>query len=300
VPQEKLDVAVVGAGPAGISAGIYCTRFGLKTVVFDNIDQLSQAALSAGIEDYPGIFNLPGPDFVDQFKQHARKQNVDLRDEAVVGIEKTKEGFFVKTEKGSYKTKFVILATGAVHKKAGIKGEEEFAGKGVSSCATCDGPLFRGKPVVVVGGGDTALTYAIFLRGIDCPVTLIHRRTEFRAQPVYVEQAKKLGVNFVTPHTVAEIKGKDKVESVVLDDGKEIKTDAVFIAVGEAPSNELAVKLGAKTNEAGFLIVDEKKETNVPGLFAIGDVAIKPLRIISIGVGEGAIAAEAIRRKVKL
>lgn len=165
---EKTDeqgVIIVGGGPAGASAGLYAVRFGLKALLFDDPDKLSQAALAVVIEDYPGIPNISGTELVKRFKEHARSQGLQIKEEAVKDVAKGKNGIFeVKTDKAAYKAKTVVLATGAAHKEANIPGEKEFRGKGVSYCAPCDGPLFKGKPVVVVGGGDTALTYAVFLK----------------------------------------------------------------------------------------------------------------------------------------
>ncbi len=203
----------------------------------------------------------------------------------------------VRTGNGEYDTKTVIFATGAKHRKVMVPGEAEFAGKGVSYCASCDAPMFRGKKVLVIGGGDTALTDALILKSVGIDVTVVHRRDELRAAKSLEDQAKKAGVKFLWSSIIKEIKGDKMVTSVVLMDVKtkktsEEKVDGVFVAIGTVPLSELANKIGVKTDEAGFIKVDRSQKTNVPGVYAAGDCCDNPSKKIATAVGDGALAAE--------
>ena len=288
--DEISDCVVIGGGPAGLSAGIYAARFGLKVLLLSSPETLSQAESATEIENYAGFKSIPGAELVSKMREHAVAAGVRIVDEKAVSLTdgKVKTVF---TETGKHSAKSIIIATGAAHRKGGVPGEEELRGKGVSYCATCDGPLFKGKPVVVWGGGDSALSYAIYLANIGCAVTLVHRRKEFRAAAAQVEKAKKAGVKFVLERTVAEIKGKKSVESVVLDDKSEIKCSAVFVAIGEVPAVELARSAGVAVDENGFIIAKEDCVTNVAGIFVAGDVRTKLFRQIATSVGDGAVAA---------
>jgi len=288
--EEIFDCIIIGGGPAGCSAGIYAARFGLKTMMVCSPETLSQAEHAADIENYPGFRKIAGTELIAKMREQAAASGVKIVESKATSIVDGKLKT-VHTEGEKYSGKSVIIATGAAHRKGGVPGEEEFAGKGVSYCAPCDGPLFKGKPVIVWGGGDSALSYAVYLQSIGCKVTLVHRRNEFRAAAAVIEQARKSGVKFVLERTVTEIKGKKFVESVILDDKSVIKASAVFIAIGEVPAVELARSAGVTVDASGFIPVDVTKATNVKGIFAAGDVTATPFRQIATATGDGTIAA---------
>jgi len=298
MPEEIFDCIIIGGGPAGCSAGIYAARFGLKTLLLSSPDTLSQAEHAADIENYPGFKKIHGAELVAKMREQAASAGVKIADAKATSIIDGKLKT-VHTEGKHYSGKSVIIATGAAHRKGGVPGEDEFAGKGVSYCAPCDGPLFKGKPVVVWGGGDSALSYAVYLQGIGCKVTLVHRRKDFRAAEALVKKAASSGVKFTLERTVAEIKGKKFVESVVLDDKSVIKVSAIFISIGEVPAVELARSAGVAIDAASFISVSPSKATNVPGIFAAGDVTVTPFRQIATATGDGTIAALSAFKYVK-
>jgi len=289
------ELAVIGAGPAGYSAAIYAVRAGVKTIVFDKGIGGGLAAISPNIENYPGFESITGMELVEKMKQHASKYTKIHFNEEVKNITKSDDEFIVETINGSYKVKAVLLCTGTEYRKLGVPGEEELQGKGVSYCATCDGFFFKGKRVAVVGGGNTAVVEAIYLKQIGCSeVNLIHRRDQLRAEKAYVDEAKeKVKIHF--NKVVERIKGENKVESLILVDIKtgektKIMVDGVFISVGEVPQNNLAKTLGVKLNNKGYIVVDREGRTNVKGVYAAGDIT-DGLRQVVTACAEGAIAA---------
>jgi len=253
-------------------------------------------ATAPKIENYPGFESINGMELSQKFVEHAKKY-VDLHvGEKVDEIKKTDSGFSIVTSEGTYSVKAMILCTGATYKKLGVKGEEEFAGKGVSYCATCDGFFFKGKKVAVIGGGNTALLDAIYLKQIGCKeVYLIHRRDALRAEEVLQSEGKEKGITFILNTVVESINGKDAVESVVIknlrnDEKKEMKVEGVFVAVGEEPQNEIAKKLGVKLDDQGYVVTDAWQRTNVKGVYAAGDLT-GGVRQIVTACAEGAVAA---------
>lgn len=286
------DLIIIGSGPAGLTSGIYAKTFGLNCILLNNLEQPPQVSLATEIVNFPGFEKISGSELLEKMKKHAQNLGLKIINERVVDLKREKDKKIVITEKNQYETKTIIIATGARHRKANILGEAEFLGKGVSYCAPCDGYFYKGKDVVVWGGGDTALSYAAFLKQIGCKtVTLVHRRDEFRAAKNYVDKAKNLGVKFVLNRTIKEIKGNKTVEKVVLDNKDEIKCSAVFIAIGEVPAVELVKKIGVATDENGFIITDMYQSTSVDGIFAAGDVTITPLRQVITACSDGAKAA---------
>ncbi len=290
------DVVVMGAGPAGITAAIFAVRAGLKTLILNDPQSLSLIEEAVQIDDWPGDPGISGMELVKKMKEHVKKLKADYKDEQVLSV--TKDGVFrVKTSKSKYETKTVVFATGAKHRKVMVPGEAEFAGKGVSYCASCDAPVFRNKKVLVIGGGDTAITDALILKSVGADATVVHRRDELRAAKSLEEQAKKAGVKFLWSTIIREIKGEQMVTSVVLMDVKtqktfEEKVDGVFVAIGTVPLSELANKIGVKTDQAGFIMVDKEHRTNVPGVYAAGDCSDNPSKKLATAVGGGALAAE--------
>lgn len=291
------DVAIIGAGPAGISAAIYAARGGLKTVVFEKGLVGGQIVLTTEVENYPGFEEtLSGFDIIDKMKKQADKFGVDFREEEVTELQLEGFGKSVKTAKTEYPVKAVILATGAQSQKLNVPGEEKYTGRGVSYCATCDGALYRDKVVAMIGGGDSAVEEAMFLTKFAKKVYLIHRRDQLRAVKIIQDRAfKNEKMEFVWDTIVQEIQGGDFVEKLVVYNKKtketsELKVDGVFIYIGVIPNNEL-FKDKIKLDERGFVLTDETMQTNIEGVYAAGDVVHKVLRQVVTAAADGAIAA---------
>ncbi len=287
------DVVVIGAGPAGLTAGIYAARSGLRTFILERATAGGLASEAWLIENYPGFDSIEGMKLMDQIKNHALKY-VNILSEEVKNIEIGKK-MTLYTDQNTYAVDAVILATGSLHKKLGIPGEAEFLGKGVSYCATCDGFFFREKKVLVVGGGNTAVTEAIYLQDIGCEVTLVHRRDQLRAENSLQKRLLRSGVNVIWNSVVEEIRGKSLVKSVLIHDLREdvlheLDVDGVFIVVGESPNNTLAKAAGLKLDGQGYVITDKKQRTSLPRVYAAGDVT-GGVRQIVVACAEGAIAA---------
>lgn len=303
--MNKYDIIIIGAGPGGLTAGIYAGRQGTKNLIIDR-------DLAGGIgrevpemENYPGFDNISGLELIEKMKQQAIK-NTELHEmEEVTDIIKTEDDyrFTVKTNKDEYKTKTVILATGSSHRHLNAKGEEEFKGKGVSYCATCDGFFFAGRDIIMVGGGNSALQEALYLKNLGANVTLVHRRDEFRAQKHLQDKVKEENINIIYDSVVEEIKGDMLVESVVLKNTKthelkELPINGIFISVGYIPHTELAVKLGINLDESGHIIIDKEQKTNIDYVYAIGDVCVG-LKQWVVACGEGAVAAASAFNDIK-
>ncbi len=287
--MKKSDVIVIGAGSAGLTAASYSTRAGLKTLVIESLSAGGQLMVIDKIENYPGFESISGYELAEKFEAQAKSFGAEFEYKEVSSIEKTDSGYLIN---GEFEAKAVIIATGAHHKELGVEGEKTYQGKGVSYCATCDGPFFRGKKVAVVGGGDTALSEALYLSKICSEVVLIHRRNEFRAQKVLQDRVKDTqNISLLLSHQLKEIKGENgKVSAVVLENDEEVKVDGVFIFTGILP-NSTAFSNLVELNEQGFIKTDEKMRTTSPGIFACGDVRTTSFRQVSTAVGDGAIAA---------
>jgi len=300
------ELGIIGAGPAGYAAAIYAERAGIKTIVFDKGMGGGLAAISPNIENYPGFESISGMELVEKMKTHASKYaKINFREE-VKNISKEKNEFKIETDKNIYFVKAVLLCTGTEYRKLEVIGEKELSGKGVSYCATCDGFFFKNKIVAVIGGGNTALMEAIYLKQIGCKeVYLIHRRDQLRAEKICQDEAVEKGVKIIYQTHVESINGKDKVEFLELHDVKTNKkskllVDGVFVSIGEEPQNKLAKNLGVKLDEKGFVIVDKQQRTNIKGVYAAGDIT-GGLRQVVTACAEGAIAAlsstEAVGKK---
>ncbi|HIP25366.1 MAG TPA: thioredoxin-disulfide reductase [Archaeoglobus profundus] len=292
------DVAIVGAGPAGITAAIYCARYGLKTIIFEDPTNISQLAIAPFIENYPG-FEGNGFDLIKKMKEQALKFGATHKFEKVMDIKKNGEQFIIKTDKSEYEAKAIILATGGKHKELGVEGEKEFRGRGVSYCAVCDGFFFKGKKVIVIGGGNSALVEAIYLKDLGCDVTVVHRRDKFRADEIIQRQFYEKNIPVLWNTVVEKIVGTNKVEKVILRNVKtgeksEMDVNGVFIAIGIEPQTELALKLGVELDSEGYIKVDRYQATNVEGVFAAGDCCNNPLKQVITACGDGAIAAYSV------
>ena len=295
--MEQYDIIIIGAGPGGLTAGIYAGRQGTKNLIIDKDLAGGLGREVPEMENYPGFDNISGLELIEKIKAQAIK-NCDLHEmEEVTEIAKndTEYRFTVTTNKGQYQSKTIILATGSSHRPLNAKGEEEFKGKGVSYCATCDGFFFVGRDIIMVGGGNSALQEALYLKNLGANVTVVHRRDEFRAQKHLQNQIKEKEISTILNATVEEIKGDMVVESVVLKDTqtnelKEIPTNGVFVSVGYIPHTELAKQLEIELDETGHIIIDKEQRTNVEYVYAIGDVCVG-LKQWVVACGEGAVAA---------
>ena len=298
------DVVIIGSGPAGISASIYAKRAGLKALT------LEQNPLSAGqvlntyeVDNYPGLSGINGFDMGMKFREHADKLGCEFQNAAVSRVRKVsageESGFILETSEGEIFTRTVVAAMGAVHAKLQVPGEEEFAGKGVSYCATCDGAFFRGKMTAVVGGGDVAVEDAIFLARSCEKVYLIHRRDELRAADILQKELKALpNIEILWNTVVKEISGEEKAQSLTLEDTRtgvrrSLAADGVFIAVGIVPSGDL-MKDMVDHDEQGYFLAGEECATSVPGIFVAGDLRKKKLRQVVTAVADGANAIASV------
>lgn len=290
------ELIIIGAGAAGLAAAQYGARANLKTLVLEETAPGGQALLISDLENYPGIPEpVDGYTFAENMRKQALGFGAVIETASVRELKKEGHVFHVDTGSTVYTATAVILATGATHRHLGVPGEEELSGKGVSYCATCDGPFFKNRKILVVGGGDAACDEAMYLSKLSGTIIQIHRREEFRAQKSLVKRVMDNPRIDVRLNTVLEeIRGDGKVSSVVLKNVKtgEVSTeemDAVFIFVGSDPQTRLA-GLAAR-DEAGYLITDCRMSTNIPGLYAAGDVRATPFRQIVTSCGDGAIAA---------
>lgn len=296
--MEKRELVILGAGPAGMTAAIYGKRSGLDVLVLEKGIPGGQIAITDEIENWPGVVHATGAELAESFRRHAEKFAPEFRDATVTRIELRDGAKVLVTEKEEIEAEAIILATGATFKKLGCPGEAEFAGRGVSYCAVCDGAFFQDVEIAVVGGGNTAVEEAVYLTQFASKVHIIHRRDSFRADKMAVERA--LGNPKIVPvwnSVVESIQGSDMVEKLAIRNVKsgevsELPVEGVFVFTGMVPNTE-CVKGLVKTTEQGWILTDEKMETSVEGLFAAGDVRDKYLRQVVTAAGDGAIAAMA-------
>ncbi len=303
--KKTWDVLIIGAGPAGFTAAIYAKRFGLETLIISK-DLGGNMALTDLIENYPGFLQISGAELTNRMHEQVKNLGVEIVFDEVERVDPTEcayyEGpckFAVRTKNGKeYKAKTIIIAVGAAPRKLHVPGEKEFTGRGVSYCATCDGPLFKGKEVIVVGGGNTALQEALYLKSIGVNVTLVHRRDQFRADKILQDRFKESGIPTILNTVVTEIKGDGKVEAVKLKnritgEESEMAVDGVFIFIGYEPKTDFVKHLGI-TDEYGYIPVDMHMRTKVKGIFAAGDIT-NVFKQIAVAVGQGAIAANSAK-----
>jgi thioredoxin reductase (NADPH) len=308
VSQDELyDCIIVGGGPGGLTAGMYAMRAALKTVCVEKGVPGGQVAITKGVENYPGFIEIGGFELCDKFLEHAKWYGLEMIQQEVVAVEPGLDFHSVRLASDDVlRACAVILAAGGSARRLSVPGEIENFGRGVSYCATCDGFFFREKTVVVVGGGDTALEDALYLSKITNRVYLVHRRDAFRGSRILQQRVMaqpKIEIVFNT--TVTEIKSNENgVCAVVLKDvqsggQRELATDGVFIFVGFSPNNQL-VPAGIKMNPVGYVVTDEKCETSIPGIFAIGDLRQKYANQIVIAAADGCTAALAVAHYVEM
>ncbi len=297
--MKSYDVVIVGGGPAGLSAAIYAARGNLKTAVFEKSLIGGQINVTFEVENYPGIPEvLSGFELSDRIKQQADKFGPEFVEEEITKIDFVSENGYKKvyTEENEYLAKAIIIASGAQPRYLNCPGEKEYTGKGVSYCATCDGALYRNKIVAVIGGGDSAVEEGMFLTKFASKVYVVHRRDELRAVKSIQERAfKNEKMEFIWDSAVEEVKGENFVKSIVLknlktNEKQDLAVDGIFIYVGILPNNELA-KEEIKLDSSGFIITNEFMETNIPGVYAVGDLRNTPLRQVITACSDGAIAA---------
>ena len=292
--EKTYDLIVLGGGPTAIGCAIYAARFALDVLVIGKIFG-GLIATTHLVENYPGITSTSGQGLMDMFKEHMNSLHIPYITDEIRSIERASENFVLHSFFQKFKAKSVVIATGSERKKLGIPGEEDFAGRGVSYCATCDGPFYKDKIVCVVGGSDSAAKEALFLSQNVKKVYIIYRGEEIRAEPINkkrVEENHKIEIIYRT--NIVEIKGDNTVKSVIFDNGTEFEVDGVFIEVGSIPNSDLAKHIGVKTNEKNEIIINRKSETNLQGVFAAGDVADAPFKQAITGVAEGVIAAYSV------
>lgn len=290
------DVIIVGAGPAGLTAGIYAGRAGMSALILERVFPGGQIARAHIVENYPGFpEGVEGVELGIRFKEHAERHGGVIESVEVTGYELEGDIKKILTTNKTYEARSVILAMGAAYKTLGLYSEKRFLGTGVSYCATCDGPFFRGKDVAVIGGGDTAIEDALYLANVASRVYVVHRRDELRAQMALQKAAKQNErIEFVWDSEVDTITGETVVEGVRLRNKKtqELKTLAcsgVFVAIGTVPHTD-EVKAQVTTDESGYILTDMSMRTNLPGVFAAGDIVVKPLRQVVTAAADGATA----------
>jgi thioredoxin reductase (NADPH) len=297
--MRDYDIVVVGGGPAGLTAAMYAERSGLKSIIFESANAGGQIAITPIVENYPGFSRIAGNTLVDMMVKQTLEYSILLQGAGVDEIKKKGDGFEVITGRGIYNAKAVIIATGAGSRHLNAEGETSFAGRGVSYCATCDGFLYKdGKNVIVVGGGNSALTDALYLDSLGAHVTLVHRRDTFRAEERLQQSIFQRNIPVLFNSTVKEIHGKRVVEKVTIEDVKtggkrDMAVQAVFIAIGYEPNNETARKLGLEVDKEGYIKVDEHMRTSLPRVYAAGDITGGVKQIVT-AVSQGAVAALAV------
>ncbi|AFA49213.1 thioredoxin-disulfide reductase [Acetobacterium woodii] len=291
------DTIIVGAGPAGLTAGIYAARGALKVLIIERGGIGGQIATSWEIENYPGApAESNGPGLTERMRAQCEEFGVEFSTRTYLSSRKTTQGFIVETDAGTLETQTMIMATGAEPKLIGCKGELELRGMGVSYCATCDANFFKGLKVAVIGGGDTALEEAMYLTKFAKEIIIIHRRDELRGAKILQQRIKENDqISLLLDSVVEEIKGNGLVESIVVKNVKtnelsEISLDGVFVFVGQKPNSEPFVGL-LERDARDYLLTDDEMRTNIPGIFAAGDIRHKSLRQVVTATGDGAIAA---------
>jgi thioredoxin reductase (NADPH) len=296
--MESYDLIIVGAGAAGLTAGIYGVRSGLKTIVFEDKLAGGTTGDAPWVENYPGFQNISGTELAQKMVAHAKSAGVKISEfEKVVKMDLKDERKAVETDKGTYEARVVIIASGSEYRHLGVLGEKELRGRGVSYCGLCDGPFFKNKRVLVVGGGNSALMTALYLAHIGSDVKVAHRREAFRAEEALIQALKSAeNIEVLWNSEIKEILGDKMVRGVRVFNNKtgenrELPFDGVFIQVGETPNSETAKEADVSVNENNYVIIDGLQHTNLEGVYAAGDVTNHPVKQIGTAVGQGITAA---------
>jgi thioredoxin reductase (NADPH) len=296
--MEPWDLIIVGAGPAGLSAGIYGVRSGLKTMIIEEKMAGGTTSDAPIIENYPGFAQISGGELAEKMTTHCRKLGVAIKElEPVSSLNIQGDEKIVTTHKGEHKAKALIISTGSHYREIGVPGEKEFRGRGVSYCAVCDGPFFKDRRVLVIGGGNSAATAILYLAGMVGEVVVVHRRHAFRAEEALVKEIEgRKNVQILWNTEVREIFGERLVTKVILYDNKtgqtrELEVAGIFVQVGEAPNSQMAKEAGIDVDEHGYIKTDIFQRTNVLGVYAAGDVTNHPVKQVGTAVGQGITAA---------
>lgn len=292
--NKVFDVAIIGTGPAGYSAAIYAARYGLSSIVI-GASHGGTITDTNMVENYPGFKMISGQELMNKFKEHAEKYDVPIVEDSVIKITKEDKAYTLETSSGKHiKAKSLIFATGTKRRELNVPGEKEFKNKGVSYCSICDGPFFKDKIVGVVGGGDGAASSAVQLTQYASKVYIFVRGEKLKAEPYWQNLiAKEPKIEILTNVEVKEIFGDDKVKGVMLSNGNKVELDGLFVEIGSVPNSSLAKSIGVNINDYGYIIVNEKMETNIPGVYAAGDVTslLTHFRQVIVAAAQGAIAA---------
>ncbi len=289
--EKKYDLIILGGGPTAIGCAIYAARFAMEVLVIGKIFG-GLIATTHLVENYPAITSTSGQGLMDMFKEHMDSLSIPYISDEIQSIEKGEDHFSLHSFFQKFNAHSICIATGSERKKLGIPGEDQFLGRGVSYCATCDGPFYKDRIVCVIGGSDSAAKEALFLAQNTKKVYIIYRGEDIRAEPINkqrVLQNDKIEIIYNT--NVVKIKGENNVKSIVFENGTELTIDGVFIEIGSIPNSKLAKRIGVKVNNKGEILINRKSETNIPGIFAAGDVADAPFKQAITGVAEGVIAA---------
>jgi thioredoxin reductase (NADPH) len=302
--MEEYDIIIVGAGPAGLTAGIYVGREGLKSLIIEKDVIGGNANTAPVILNYPGFKSIPGLDLLKIMGEQAEKYIEIREEEGLKEVKKTGNNFFITTTKSEYVSKAIIFCSGTTYRKLGVKGENEFVGKGISYCSICDGVLFKEREVIVVGGGNSAAEHALHLKDIGVNVKIIHRRDELRAQQYLKDKLSKEGIPILWNTVLKEIKGDIFLKSVIIHNNEtgideEMNVDGIFIAVGEEPNSQIASNLGVEIDSNKYIITEKDQKTNIDGVYAAGDVTGGVNQLV-VSCGEGAIAAVNAYNYVKM
>jgi thioredoxin reductase (NADPH) len=287
----KYDLVILGAGVSGLGAAVYATRFGMKTLV---LGELMGGVITTThvVENYPGFITLTGLELGNKLKDHAVAVGAEIVQRKVTSIEAKDGGFVISDGKDSWEGKTLLIATGTSYRSLNVPGEKELANKGVSYCATCDGPFFKNKTVAIIGGSDSAVKESLFLAEHAAKVYIIYRGEQVHPEPINLKRMEaNEKIEVVNKSNVVEIYGNGKVEGVKLDTGKDMKLDGVFVAIGHEPRNELIKNLGITLTEWGEVIIDKESRTNVPRIYAAGDITDTEWKQAIVGVAEGVKAA---------
>ncbi|MEO0225576.1 MAG: thioredoxin-disulfide reductase [candidate division WOR-3 bacterium] len=299
--EDEYEAIIIGGGPAGLTCGLYLSRALVKVLLIEKKVLGGNAILTSAIENYPGLDQVSGQELIDRIVKQVQRYRLPILYEAVKRIELIDDRFLVETSTSRIRCQSVVLAVGTSYRKLGVPGEAEYTGRGVSYCATCDGMFFQGKVIAVVGGGDSALKESLYLARIVKEIYLIHRRKEFRAERIVVEEVLRTkNIRPVLEKKVVSINGRDRVDSITLTDVntgaiENYAVDGVFINIGHNPDTEFLKGL-LNLDEHGYIVSDCLLRTNVPGLFVAGDARVSEQRQIATAVGDGAMAAAMVEK----
>ncbi len=294
------DIAIIGAGPAGITAAVYAARYRLKTLLLSP-DIGGWAAKAHRIENFPSRVTVFGKELKGFYMEQVQANDIDYRKETAAEVTREKDSFSIKTDKGEHEARFVLYAVGTKKRKLNVPGEDEFLGKGVALCATCDAPFFKGKEVAVIGGNDSGTTAALLLAEYATKVYIVEMLDKLPTEPVWMEAiGNEPKIEVITGDTVKEITGKDVVQKITLNSGRELEVGGVFIEVGSIPDTSMLDKLDVKKDRWGHIEVDNSQLTSIDRLYAAGDITngSNYMRQIVAAQAEGAISAQAIYKRI--